>query len=183
MDLSRVEFIASNALAVLVDVHERASAEGRTFAAVAATRVVRRPLQVIGLDTTLPVYDLDHALGAVHASAVQRPIAVVPSRQRLHVPRHNPWWNSRHCVASKGPRPGTPLTRRRHGMLAVALLILDDVSNPARLPVGGLRPPAGRARPSTARRAARSVAVRPAAGESCPTGLHRAPPQAAVLIP
>lgn len=74
VDLSRVEFIGSNALAVLVDVHERASAEGRTLAVVAATRVVRRPLQVIGLDTTLSVYDdLDHALEAVHASAVQRP--------------------------------------------------------------------------------------------------------------
>ncbi|MGA9692530.1 MAG: STAS domain-containing protein [Pseudonocardiaceae bacterium] len=74
VDLSRVEFLGSNALAVLFDVHERASAEGRTFAVVAATRVIRRPLQVTGLDTTLSVHeDLDQALKAVHASAAQRP--------------------------------------------------------------------------------------------------------------
>ncbi|MGA9309444.1 MAG: STAS domain-containing protein [Pseudonocardiaceae bacterium] len=74
VDLSRVEFLGSNALAVLFDVHERASAEGRAFAVVAATRVVRRPLQVTGLDTTLSVHDdLDHALEAVHTSAGQPP--------------------------------------------------------------------------------------------------------------
>jgi anti-sigma B factor antagonist len=74
VDLSRVEFLGSNALAVLFDVHERASAEGRAFAVVAATRVVRRPLQVTGLDTTLSVHeDLEQALKAVHASAAQPP--------------------------------------------------------------------------------------------------------------
>jgi anti-sigma B factor antagonist len=46
VDLSRVEFFGSTALAVIVDTEQRARAEGRSFALVAGTRVVRRPLQV-----------------------------------------------------------------------------------------------------------------------------------------
>jgi anti-sigma B factor antagonist len=68
VDLSQVEFFGSNALAVLVDAHQRAIAEGRTFVLVAGTRIVRRPLKVTELDVVLSVYDdLDHALEAVHA--------------------------------------------------------------------------------------------------------------------
>jgi anti-sigma B factor antagonist len=75
VDLSRVEFFGSNALAVVVDAHHRASAEGRKFILVAGTRVVRRPLAVTELDAVLSVQgDLHQALEAVRASAAaQRP--------------------------------------------------------------------------------------------------------------
>ena len=67
MDLSQVEFFGSNALAVLVDTHQRATAEGRTFVLIAETRIVRRPLEVTELAKVLSVYDdLDHALETVH---------------------------------------------------------------------------------------------------------------------
>ena len=73
VDLSRVGFFGSNALAVVVDFHQRASAEGRDFILVAGTRVVRRPLEATGLDAVLSIHDdLHQALQAVHASAAQR---------------------------------------------------------------------------------------------------------------
>ena len=72
MDLSQVEFFGSTALAVLVDTHQRATAEGRTFVLIAKTRIVRRPLKVTELDKVLSVYDdLDHALEAVHAGSAR----------------------------------------------------------------------------------------------------------------
>jgi anti-sigma B factor antagonist len=74
VDLSRVEFFGSTALDVMVKTQQRASAEGRDFLLVAGTRVVRRPLEVTGLDAVLSVYDdLDLALEAVRASAAHRP--------------------------------------------------------------------------------------------------------------
>jgi anti-sigma B factor antagonist len=72
VDLSQVEFFGSNALAVLVDTHQRATAEDRTFVLIAETRIVRRPLKVTELDKVLSVYDdLDHALEAVHAGSAR----------------------------------------------------------------------------------------------------------------
>lgn len=72
VDLSQVEFFGSTALAVLVDTHQRATAEGRTFVLIAKTRIVRRPLKVTELDKVLSVYDdLDHALEAVHAGSAR----------------------------------------------------------------------------------------------------------------
>ena len=72
VDLSQVEFFGSTALAVLVDTHQRAAAEGRIFVLIAKTRIVRRPLKVTELDKVLSVYDdLDDALEAVHAGSVR----------------------------------------------------------------------------------------------------------------
>lgn len=74
VDLSRVEFFGSNGLAVVFDAQQRARVEGRDFVLVAGTRVVRRPLEVTGLDEVLSVHaDLSQALDAVRASAAERP--------------------------------------------------------------------------------------------------------------
>jgi anti-sigma B factor antagonist len=74
VDLSRVEFFGSTALAIMVEIQQRASIEGRDFVLVAGTQIVRRPLEVTGLDTVLSVHDdLDQAREAVRASAADRP--------------------------------------------------------------------------------------------------------------
>ena len=74
VDLSRVEFFGSTGLAVMVETQQRASAEGRDFALVAGTLVVRRALEVTRLAAVLPVYDgLDQALEAMRVFGAQRP--------------------------------------------------------------------------------------------------------------
>lgn len=57
IDLSRVGFISSTALATLVVVHEQAKAAGGRVCLVAPSRVVRRAIDLLGLATLLARFD------------------------------------------------------------------------------------------------------------------------------
>ncbi|UOZ05011.1 STAS domain-containing protein [Amycolatopsis sp. WQ 127309] len=65
-DLSAVTFCDSTILTVLVDAHREALAGRVPFAVTADRASVMRPLEILGLDTLLPLYaDLDAARAAV----------------------------------------------------------------------------------------------------------------------
>ncbi len=65
-DLSAVTFCDSTALSVLVDAHREALAGRVPFAITADRASVVRPLEILGLDTLLPLYeDFDAARAAV----------------------------------------------------------------------------------------------------------------------
>ncbi len=62
-DLTRVRFLASSGLAVLIRAAHRAAADGRRIRLVTAGRPVLRPLRITGTDTLFDLHtDLDAAL-------------------------------------------------------------------------------------------------------------------------
>lgn len=62
VDLSKVDFLGSAGMTVLVAAHEQITPAGR-FAVVAAGPFTARPLHLVGLDTVFAVFDtLDAAL-------------------------------------------------------------------------------------------------------------------------
>jgi anti-sigma B factor antagonist len=70
LDLSEVEFLSSSGVGALLAVTREADELGRELrVAVGERRVVRRPLQVAGIDRVLPLYpSLDAALAGRTAS-------------------------------------------------------------------------------------------------------------------
>lgn len=70
LDLSHVDFLAASGLTVLTDTEERASREHLTWALVANSRPVIRPLDLLGLREQLPTYcSVPGAVSAVAAVA------------------------------------------------------------------------------------------------------------------
>lgn len=66
LDLSRVDFMGSAGIAVLINAHHRASRLGIAFAVVANTRSVLRPLRTSQVDGALGLHpSLDEAVAAV----------------------------------------------------------------------------------------------------------------------
>jgi anti-anti-sigma factor len=57
LDLSKLEFMDSSGLAVLVNTERRARLLGRTVVLVAPQRPVSRVLQICGVDGYLPIFD------------------------------------------------------------------------------------------------------------------------------
>jgi anti-sigma B factor antagonist len=57
LDLSRLEFIDSSGVAVLVNTERRARLLDRTLVLVAPQRAVLRVLQICGVDHCLPIFD------------------------------------------------------------------------------------------------------------------------------
>lgn len=67
VQLSAVEFMASAGLKILVAAQQKLGTPAR-LAVVANGPATRRPIQLTGLDETLPLYPtLDEAMAAVHA--------------------------------------------------------------------------------------------------------------------
>ncbi|GAA1243043.1 hypothetical protein GCM10009676_30650 [Prauserella halophila] len=67
LDLDAVEFLGSAGLSVLAELSEQAADARLTWAIVASTRVVLRPLEATGLAEQIPVHtDLEAAVRAVH---------------------------------------------------------------------------------------------------------------------
>jgi anti-sigma B factor antagonist len=63
VDLSRVTFLASSGLAVLIQAAHRADAESRVLHLVVSSRAVLRPLEVTGSDQLFTLHpDLDTAV-------------------------------------------------------------------------------------------------------------------------
>jgi anti-sigma B factor antagonist len=54
VDLSRVEFLASAGIGVLVGIHN--NADGMAYAVVADGPATSRPLKILGIDTMFQVY-------------------------------------------------------------------------------------------------------------------------------
>ena len=74
VDLTRVSFIDSTGLGVLVGALKRASERG-TLALVCPQQRVRRVLEITGLTEVFPMYDvLEDAVAACSQSALQRPV-------------------------------------------------------------------------------------------------------------
>ena len=71
LDLSKLEFMDSSGVAVLVNTERRARLLGRTFVLVAPQRPVSRVLQICGMDGYLPIF-------ADIRSAVSEPQADLP---------------------------------------------------------------------------------------------------------
>ncbi|WP_369822113.1 STAS domain-containing protein [Saccharomonospora sp. CUA-673] len=66
LDLDGVEFLGSAGLSVLAELVEASSGDRLTWAIVAGTRVVLRPLEATGLAEQMPLHaDLDSAVEAV----------------------------------------------------------------------------------------------------------------------
>ncbi|OLF13444.1 hypothetical protein BU204_27395 [Actinophytocola xanthii] len=66
LDLSEVDFLAASGLTVLTDTEARAVREHLTWAVVANTRPVLRPLDLLGLRGQLPTFSsVGHAMAAV----------------------------------------------------------------------------------------------------------------------
>ncbi|MEU6643916.1 STAS domain-containing protein [Saccharomonospora sp. NPDC046836] len=66
VDLSGVLFLGSCGLALLVETHEAASERGTPLRIVAAQRAIRRPVEAVGLNTTLQLHPtLEAALAHV----------------------------------------------------------------------------------------------------------------------
>ena len=57
LDLSKLKFMDSSGVAVLVNTERRASLLGRTVVLVAPQRPVLRVLQICGIDHFLPIFD------------------------------------------------------------------------------------------------------------------------------
>lgn len=57
LDLSKLEFMDSSGVAVLVNTERRAGLLGRTLVLVAPQRPVLRVLQICGIDHCLPIFD------------------------------------------------------------------------------------------------------------------------------
>jgi anti-anti-sigma factor len=57
LDLSKLEFMDSSGVAVLVNTERRARLLGRTLVLVAPQRAVLRVLQISGIDHCLPIFD------------------------------------------------------------------------------------------------------------------------------
>lgn len=55
LDLSRLEFLDSGGLALLLEVHQECAAAGQALTVVGATRPVLRPLELTGLDQVFTV--------------------------------------------------------------------------------------------------------------------------------
>jgi anti-anti-sigma factor len=71
LDLSGVNFLAASGLTVLADTDRRARQDNLAWGLVASTRPVLRPLEVLGLDETLPTYEsVPDAVAAVRAAAL-----------------------------------------------------------------------------------------------------------------
>jgi anti-sigma B factor antagonist len=65
IDLTDVRFLASSGLAVLITAANRAEESGARLRLVAATRAVRRPLEITGTDQLFDLHpDLDSATAA-----------------------------------------------------------------------------------------------------------------------
>lgn len=56
VDLSRVEFLSSCGLQVLLELAERAERQGTDLRIVCAGRPVRRPIEIVGLDRRLRLF-------------------------------------------------------------------------------------------------------------------------------
>lgn len=66
LDFTQVDFLAASGLTVLTDTEARATRERLTWALVANTRPVIRPLDLLGLREHLPTYDsVPRAVAAV----------------------------------------------------------------------------------------------------------------------
>ena len=69
LDFSRVNFLAASGLTVLTDTEDRAGRENLTWALVANSRPVIRPLDLLGLREYLPTYDsVPNAVTAVSSA-------------------------------------------------------------------------------------------------------------------
>lgn len=65
VDLTGVRFLSSSGLAVLIRAADRSPGNGRRLRLVAATRAVRRPMEITGADQLFDMYtDVDAAAGA-----------------------------------------------------------------------------------------------------------------------
>lgn len=69
LDFDQITFLGSNGLQVLVDTHVDAGRRNVRWALVSSRRVVRRPLEITGLATTLP---LKPTVAAAVAELTQR---------------------------------------------------------------------------------------------------------------
>jgi len=68
LDLTGVEFLASEGLSILVELARRAPETGLRWGAVATGRAVLRPLEAVGLLSVIPVYPtVTDAVAAVNA--------------------------------------------------------------------------------------------------------------------
>jgi stage II sporulation protein AA (anti-sigma F factor antagonist) len=57
LDLHQVTFLDSSGISALVAAHNRANAAGTRLRIISAARAVRRPLELVGLDTMLKLFD------------------------------------------------------------------------------------------------------------------------------
>ncbi|ASR34972.1 anti-anti-sigma factor [Prauserella marina] len=65
VDLSGVDFLGSSGLALLLHTHEAAQRRGTPLRIVAAQRAIRRPVEAVGLRTTLSLHPtVESALGS-----------------------------------------------------------------------------------------------------------------------
>lgn len=72
LDLSKVAFLGSAALSVLSSAARKAAKSGVSLRLVAGDRVVLRPLEIVGMNETLPVFDsVAAALASGTADAAQ----------------------------------------------------------------------------------------------------------------
>lgn len=72
LDLTKVAFLGSAALSVLSSAAETAAKSGVSLRLVASDRVVLRPLEIVGMNQSLPVFDsVDDALASGPAEPVQ----------------------------------------------------------------------------------------------------------------
>lgn len=72
LDLSKVAFLGSAALSVLSSAAQKAAKSGVSLRLVAGDRVVLRPLEIVGMNKTLPVFDsVSAALASGSAGAAQ----------------------------------------------------------------------------------------------------------------
>jgi anti-anti-sigma factor len=72
LDLSKLEFMDSSGVAVLIDTDRRARLLGGSVALVAPQRSVSRVLQICGVDRCLPIFtDVSAAAGGPQSDPVQ----------------------------------------------------------------------------------------------------------------
>jgi anti-anti-sigma factor len=57
VDLDRVTFLDSSGISALVAAHKRANAAGTGLRIISSARAVRRPLELVGLDAVLKLFD------------------------------------------------------------------------------------------------------------------------------